>query len=1035
MTGLTEITNTARLRKTRFLFLAVTLILFLGCSSAVRSPEQTEVDLPDSSRLSDSTGTSIQSVGTLSDTGSIATVHQDYAVQLQDTLVTSDSSRVISADENLAVTDSDSLAFPDSLVDISLLADSLFTDSLLTDFLLTDSLLVDSLTEEEEESSDIDTTISYQAESIRFDVNTRVSVLMGNAKIEYKNMTLTAHTIEVDWENQLMTATGTIDTVWTDSTHTEIDSLIEEGSPVFNESQQRMTGEMMRVNMETREGYVVGGRSEYGDGFYYGRDIQKVSENVAYIETGSFTTCDHEHPHYRFTSTQMKMIYRDKVFAKPVVLRFGDVPVAALPFAVFPTRSGRRSGLIIPTYGDNDSQGRHLRNLGYYWAASEYWDALASLDFYERLGFLVRGDIKYKIRYKLNGGISGSYNNRSASTGSSSRTEGWDLRVVHNQDITDHTRLRVNASFVSRGDYYSDVSNNASVRLDQKMRSNATFSHSWPGTRHSVSMNLSHVQDLRTDENNSTLPSFNYRIGSGPLFPSRSERHRSDPNLIYEAPLSRDSLRVLQELDEEEERWYNRITWSYSNRFDNTRDESLETDPDTNEDYMNETWRSGMQHSMSLNFSSPVFRHFTVSPSFSYREDWLLERRVWQLNDDSEPVSSQERGFFQRRTFNTGFNVQTRFYGYFNINRWSVQTIRHVVTPTAGFSYRPDFSDSEWGYYQRLTRAESAEPSESSTALEPGESVLRDRYAGGIFGGTSAGKQMQVNFSLGNLFQMKRVKINENGEEEEEKTDLFTYNLNTSYNFAADSLRWGDLRGSFRAEPIKSSNRLGLLERLSIDLSTTHSFYQYDPDAGRVDRLYWDEGNHGLNFLRLTNFSTTSSFTLSGPSPFVQFGQREPGRRTRSTAEADTLDMDEDGLPDVDYELDERFFDPIQQSRRGLSRSSSPWRITGSLRYNMIMTNPMQPRETIRLSSSASVNLTQNWHVTYTTLFDLMDKEVTSSSFIITRDLHCWEASLNWSPQGIGQGFYLHIGLKSPQLQDLKLERRRGRGTVGYNFY
>lgn len=131
---------------------------------------------------------------------------------------------------------------------------------------------------------------------------------------------------------------------------------------------------------------------------------------------------------------------------------------------------------------------------------------------------------------------------------------------------------------------------------------------------------------------------------------------------------------------------------------------------------------------------------------------------------------------------------------------------------------------------------------------------------------------MSLGFSLSNLFQMKRVKVDEKGEEKELKTDLFTYTMSTNYNFAADSLRFSPLSSTFRANPVRQQNRLGPLEKLSIDLSTSHSFYQYvhDPQTGtgkQVNQFYWDESGHGLNLLRLTNFSTTSSFALSGKSP------------------------------------------------------------------------------------------------------------------------------------------------------------------------
>ena len=51
------------------------------------------------------------------------------------------------------------------------------------------------------------------------------------------------------------------------------------------------------------------------------------------------------------------MIVNDKVIAKPIVMYIGNIPVAALPFAVFPHRTGRHSGIIIPRYGESAREG------------------------------------------------------------------------------------------------------------------------------------------------------------------------------------------------------------------------------------------------------------------------------------------------------------------------------------------------------------------------------------------------------------------------------------------------------------------------------------------------------------------------------------------------------------------------------------------------------------------------------------------------------------------------------------------------------
>ena len=57
---------------------------------------------------------------------------------------------------------------------------------------------------------------------------------------------------------------------------------------------------------------------------------------------------------------------------------------------------------------------------------------------------------------------------------------------------------------------------------------------------------------------------------------------------------------------------------------------------------------------------------------------------------------------------------------------------------------------------------------------------------------------------------------------------------------------------------------------------------------------------------------------------------------------------------------------------------------------------------------------------------DLIEKELTNHSISIYRDLHCWELSLNWTPTGYGQGVNFKLNVKSPTLQDIKVEKKGG---------
>ncbi|RPH92513.1 LPS-assembly protein LptD, partial [candidate division KSB1 bacterium] len=207
------------------------------------------------------------------------------------------------------------------------------SDTLTTDSLRTDSLAADTV---KKKGGDADTLVTYSASEIDFDVVRRVSVLTGAAVITYKDMRLDAERIEVDWDRQVLTATGMTDTMYKDSLMTEMDTILVKGRPHFLQGKDEFYGDEIAYNLKTKVGRVRGGTTQYEDGYYYGEQFKRVDEDVITVKGGNFTTCDEDTPHYHFAAKELKVIVGKRVIARPVILCFEDVPVLAAPYGVFP---------------------------------------------------------------------------------------------------------------------------------------------------------------------------------------------------------------------------------------------------------------------------------------------------------------------------------------------------------------------------------------------------------------------------------------------------------------------------------------------------------------------------------------------------------------------------------------------------------------------------------------------------------------------------------------------------------------------------
>ena len=650
----------------------------------------------------------------------------------------------------------------------------------------------------------IDTTIHYFGAPIEYLLDSQRVVLHGTqekpARVEYSAITLSAARITVLLDSNLLRAEGIIDTSYS----TKPESLRYTGTPVFNQKgEEPLYGERIEYNLKTRKGRVIHGRTKYDDGYFSGENITRVDSRTLQICSGIFTTCDLEdHPHFYFKSSQMKILLNDKVITRSVAFYIADVPVFYLPFAVFPIRRGRHSGLIIPTFGTSQLEGRYLRGLGYYYAPNDYIDLKGLVDFFENTGFMFRGDTRYAKRYSLGGNISGSITRKNFVTGQQERM--WDLDIHHKQEINRTTRLNVEGRFVSSGNFYQNLSLNRQRRTTRELISNATLHKSWPNAKTNLTVNLQRRHDLELGNLSSTLPQLKFSR-TAPIYPFRRGKKKSG--------------------SEEDETWFTNLSFRYNSTFINrvTKRRS-----NINQSFTRQEPR-GLQHTFNFLLPMTLFRHVQLSPSISMREEWY-DKTVSQKYDALEGIlSGHEKSFAARHLFDGQVSATTKIYGMFAPKVGNLTALRHVMTPTMSLSYRPDFSSSRFGYFKTVY----------DTA---GIATTYDRFSEAAYGGTPRGRVGSLNMNLGNILQMKTA-----SGEEEKKRDIFNLNFSTNYNFAADQFPLNDLLTSFR-----------LLSFADLDMAASHSFYKTDPTTGQ--RL--NEFRKGMP--RLQRLQFTTGFRMKG---------------------------------------------------------------------------------------------------------------------------------------------------------------------------
>ena len=310
-----------------------------------------------------------------------------------------------------------------------------------------------------------DERVDYEADTIRFFVPEDKIRLQGAGMLRYRESTLKSSQVDYDSRRRLVTALG---------------------QPELSDGQSAVTGVKMTYRTDERQGIVYRGRTEFNGAFYQGREVKKMPGDELLVRSGDYTTCEEDSaPHFHFHSSRMKLLQKDKAVARPVVLYIKRIPVMALPYYVFPLRKGRHSGLMMPNLelGVNRNAGRFVRNLGYYWAISDYMDARAWFDYYEKgPRYYLNGDYQYKVRYLLDGNVLGSWLRETTASGG--RNKGWSLQSSHSQRLGNNATAKLSTNFTSSQTYRGDQGFGVGVdeRMNRKLRSSVELRKGWSRT-------------------------------------------------------------------------------------------------------------------------------------------------------------------------------------------------------------------------------------------------------------------------------------------------------------------------------------------------------------------------------------------------------------------------------------------------------------------------------------------------------------------------------------------------------------------------
>jgi len=834
----------------------------------------------------------------------------------------------------------------------------------------------------------ITSIIEHTAEdSMVMDVETRKILLFGKTELKYEDLVLNAPKIEFDQQTQFVTAKMGRDSVGNVA-----------GMARMKQSESVTVSDSLQFNLKSQKGLTFNSYFQQQDFFNFAQKVKKINAETIYAQNGRFTTCNLDTPHFAFRFKRAKFITKKLVVTGPVSPEFEDVPIPLyLPFGIFPMKKGRQSGILPPQFTVNQDFGLGLEGLGYYRAISDYLDARVVFDVYSYGTWRGNFQPTYRKRYRYNGNFNLSFQNtKFAFKGDPdfNQSKSFFITWSHTMDSKALPGVSFSANVNAGSSKFLSLVPNGGIttpgfqgqsrgsgnylqplNFTNQLSSSISYQKNFLGTPFNVSVNLNHNQNTSTKIVNLNLPDVALTMNT--IYPLQQKESSGSP------------------------KWYQKLGVGYNGNY---KGEVAFYDTAFQFKQLIDTFQWGASHTVPITLSLPSLGPFQIAPNFSYNERTYAQKfnRTW--NPLLEKVdTSIEKGVYSAREVFFGLSFTTAFFGTFQSKNKNskVQVIRHVMRPQFSMNYKPDLMKP----YYALTQVN-----------KDGYKIPLSVYDGSIFGPFSSGQNGGFSFGLDNNIEMKvRAKKDTNTKKEDGKEDadfikvklIDGFGISSSYNMLADSLKLNKFSLYLRSN---------LLEKFNITANGVLDPYKKDPKTGRdIDEFVWEGG-------RFTPGSIASgSLNISTN---IKSKEKNKDGNNKSVEEKNKDEFDGMSNDEVQEQLDY-----IRRNPAEFTDFNVPWSLNFS--FSMSFSRLLQRDYTYKTQFTSSVNfngdfsLTPKWKFGANGFYDLKATKLQSFSTFITRDLHCWQLSINVTPVGLYKSFNITISPKSGILQDLKINRTR----------
>ena len=815
------------------------------------------------------------------------------------------------------------------------------------------------------EKEQIDDIVRSKADNIRNEVPKKMSYLNQNAEVSYQDMKINADYIQIDWDKGLIFARGKVDSI---GKITE-PAVATQGGKKYEYSE-------FSYNYKTKQAIAYNARTEESEGVIVAEKTKKVNDSVFYLKRGKYTTDEYflkkkdTIADYYLLAPDIKLVKgkeNSKLITGPIQMYIEQVPTPLiLPFAILPFSEKRMAGILIPSFGERQDVGFFLNSLGYYLPIGEHFDVKTYFDYYTKGSWNFRPEVTYRKNYKYNGsfrgeigttirGIKGLENYTKSSV--------YNIAWTHTQDTKANPFFNFSASVnITSNKFYNNTVNNSHIfnqsALNAQQNSTVSFTKRFLNLPITITGTGSYSQNFTTGLTDIRLPQLNVSTNQFYLFkPKTGIRTGMLENITVNTGLQ------------------------FSNYVSGVKSDDLFTKT------MWDNMQTGAKNKIELATNTTVAKFFTFSLGANI--DNVATTKT--ISKNYNPVTNTlERNLNKNltgySTFSTSASLQTVLYGMLKFGEKSkIQAIRHMVTPSIGFTYSPDFGDPKFGYFK-------------SYYDERGVLTTYSIFEGGMFGSPNQGLTQSIGFNINNNLEMKvRSKTDSTGTK---KVKIFeSLNISGGYNFAADKYKWSLI--SISTQTSFFQNKLSVNSNVLIDP------YQIVFIPGQENGIRTENFGH----FNIQSFSMNFSFPLNNET-FAKKEDLATKYKTKGEIRNEVYYFDQDNY----------------------SRFNQPWTLNLNANYGYSKTNTRFGKSVASLGLDGSVKLTPYWSLSGNTHYDFVSKSLAYTRLGFSRDQRSFSFTFNWVPFGQYKVYDFFISIKANILKDAVKYKERSFQQSGSTF-